>query len=91
MWTKQGEIRRDDNCLDSTGTVVRNMWCHGVKGNQFWNYDAASQQFVHQPSHKCLTVSANMKKVVLNVCNKTNPGQIWEIKLSHSTTQQAGT
>ena len=52
MLTYNGEIRRDDTCLDSTGTSVRNMRCHGAKGNQYWSYDAANKQVKHQSSRK---------------------------------------
>ena len=39
MLSKTGEIRRDEACLDYSGTDVILYPCHGSKGNQFWEYD----------------------------------------------------
>jgi hypothetical protein len=39
MLSKEGEIRRDEACLDYAGTDVILYPCHGSKGNQFWEYD----------------------------------------------------
>lgn len=38
MLSKEGEIRRDEACLDYAGQDVILYPCHGSKGNQFWNY-----------------------------------------------------
>ena len=39
MLSKEGEIRRDEACLDYAGTDVILYPCHGSKGNQFWEYN----------------------------------------------------
>ncbi len=39
MLSKEGEIRRDEACLDYAGSDVILYPCHGSKGNQFWKYD----------------------------------------------------
>lgn len=39
MFSKTGEIRRDDACVDFAGTEVILYPCHGSKGNQFWEYE----------------------------------------------------
>jgi hypothetical protein len=39
MFSKTGEIRRDEACLDFAGSDVILYPCHGSKGNQFWEYD----------------------------------------------------
>ena len=39
MLSKEGEIRRDDACLDFAGRDVILFTCHGGKGNQEWSYD----------------------------------------------------
>ena len=39
MLSKQGEIRRDEACLDYAGTQIILYPCHGSKGNQFWEYN----------------------------------------------------
>lgn len=40
MYSKNGEIRRDETCLDYSGHDVVLYPCHGAKGNQLWLYDA---------------------------------------------------
>lgn len=39
MYSKNGEIRRDETCLDYSGHDVVLYPCHGAKGNQLWLYD----------------------------------------------------
>ena len=39
MLSKQGEIRRDEACLDYAGTQIILYPCHGSKGNQYWEYN----------------------------------------------------
>ncbi len=39
MLSKEGEIRRDEACLDFAGTDVILYPCHGSRGNQFWMYN----------------------------------------------------
>jgi hypothetical protein len=39
LYSKTGEIRRDEACLDYAGSDVILYPCHGAKGNQFWEYD----------------------------------------------------
>ena len=39
LYSKSGEIRRDEACLDYAGTDVILYPCHGAKGNQYWEYD----------------------------------------------------
>ena len=39
MLSKDGEIRRDESCVDYAGTDVMVFPCHGMKGNQEWRYN----------------------------------------------------
>lgn len=39
MLSKDGEIRRDESCVDFAGKDVMIFPCHGMKGNQEWRYD----------------------------------------------------
>lgn len=39
MLSKEGEIRRDEACLDYAGQDVILYPCHGSKGNQLWIYN----------------------------------------------------
>ncbi len=38
MLSKNGEIRRDEGCMDYAGQNVVVYPCHGMKGNQEWTY-----------------------------------------------------
>ena len=38
MLSKDGEIRRDEGCMDYAGKFVMIYPCHGMKGNQEWVY-----------------------------------------------------
>ena len=40
-YTKRQQIMSDDNCLDATGQTspVKLVRCHGMGGNQAWNYN----------------------------------------------------
>ena len=38
MLSKEGEIRRDEACMDYAGSDVILYPCHGSKGNQYWEY-----------------------------------------------------
>lgn len=49
MMSKEGEIRRDEACLDYSGNDVILYPCHGSGGNQMWFYDMAVRDllFIH--------------------------------------------
>jgi len=38
MLSPEGEIRRDEGCIDYAGQLVMIYPCHGMKGNQEWLY-----------------------------------------------------
>ena len=50
LFSKTGEIRRDEACLDYAGTDVILYPCHGAKGNQYWEYDPTvySLHYLHE-------------------------------------------
>lgn len=39
LLSKEGEIRRDEACVDFAGSDVILYPCHGTRGNQLWLYD----------------------------------------------------
>lgn len=69
MLSKEGEIRRDEACLDYAGSDVILYPCHGSKGNQLWIYDDASGTVQHGSSRKCLEMSADRQKVSMQMCS----------------------
>jgi len=38
LLSPEGEIRRDEGCIDYAGQFVMIYPCHGMKGNQEWIY-----------------------------------------------------
>ncbi|KAM7301107.1 putative polypeptide N-acetylgalactosaminyltransferase 9 [Ixodes scapularis] len=69
MLSKEGEIRRDEACLDYAGDEVILYPCHGSKGNQLWLYDDVSHTIQHGSSHKCLEMKQDREKVSMETCN----------------------
>ena len=90
MFSKNGEIRRDEMCLDFI--AAKNMLalypCHGMGGNQMWLLNG--WQIKHKQTDECLTVSGNdtpvqplpisseMRYAILSACKKGDKKQEWE-------------
>ncbi|CAL1533307.1 unnamed protein product [Lymnaea stagnalis] len=76
MLSKQGEIRRDDGCLDySGGEDVIIYPCHGQKGNQEWVYKE-DNTLLHVNTQKCAEVSVDGKKLTMKKCTGIDR-QLW--------------
>ncbi|KAL4002171.1 Polypeptide N-acetylgalactosaminyltransferase 5 [Acanthocheilonema viteae] len=83
MITKDGEIRRDDSCIDYAGVDVMVYPCHGMKGNQEWKYlpyKSQILQILHVTTNECLEMSRDGAKLLMNVCDQTNPYQHWLVQ-----------
>lgn len=78
MLSKTGEIRRDEACLDFAGTDVILYPCHGSKGNQFWMYDHQTHTLKHGSSRKCLALSTNKDRLLMESCDAAEPRQRWK-------------
>ena len=80
LWSKDGEIRRDEECLDYNGQEIILYPCHGQRGNQWWVYDTHSQMLKHAVSNKCLTVDNNKQKLLMEQCNDRNTRLRWAVQ-----------
>ncbi|KAK6100888.1 Glycosyl transferase 2 family protein [Brugia pahangi] len=80
MLSKDGEIRRDESCIDYAGADVMVYPCHGMKGNQEWKYLPDESQILHVITSKCLEMSRDGSKLMMNVCDQANPYQHWLIQ-----------
>uniref|UniRef100_A0AAR5Q0S1 Polypeptide N-acetylgalactosaminyltransferase n=1 Tax=Dendroctonus ponderosae TaxID=77166 RepID=A0AAR5Q0S1_DENPD len=80
LYSKTGEIRRDEGCLDYSGAEVILYPCHGSKGNQYWEYDHEAKTLRHGSSDKCLTINASKTKIVMEHCNSNLAHQRWEME-----------
>jgi len=80
MLSKQGEIRRDEACLDYAGSEVILYPCHGSKGNQYWQYDHHSETLRHGASRRCLAITVSKDKLVMEECGAGEPRQRWRFQ-----------
>ena len=78
MLSKEGEIRRDDSCLDYAGRDIILFSCHGGKGNQEWSYNHETMTLKHPTSGKCLTLATDKKKLQMEKCDINNEQQRWK-------------
>jgi len=87
MFSKTGEIRRDDACLDYAGGVQNIILfsCHGGKGNQNWEYHHDTQTIRHPNTHKCLTLAENKEKLLMEKCDSNEERQRWRFGSYNST------
>jgi polypeptide N-acetylgalactosaminyltransferase len=77
LLSKEGEIRRDEACLDYSGKEVILYPCHGSRGNQLWIYDSSNQLIRHGSSGKCLQMSSSKDALWMKTCDSSNPAQRW--------------
>lgn len=77
MMSKQGEIRRDEACLDFSSKDVILFSCHGGGGNQQWEYSHDRKRLHHAVSGKCLALTEKKDKLAMEVCDDNNDRQHW--------------
>ncbi|CAB3401455.1 unnamed protein product [Caenorhabditis bovis] len=80
MMSKDGEIRRDESCVDYAGNDVMIFPCHGMKGNQEWRYNDDTGRLQHVVSQKCLGMTKDGAKLTMTMCNYDDPYQHWKFK-----------
>ncbi|XP_043597671.1 putative polypeptide N-acetylgalactosaminyltransferase 9 isoform X2 [Bombus pyrosoma] len=80
MLSKTGEIRRDESCLDYSGTDVILYPCHGSKGNQQWIYNHQTKQIRHGSSDKCLAITESKQRLIMEECSATAARQRWSFE-----------
>lgn len=81
--SKEGEIRRDDVCVDNTPKGVVLFSCHSQKGNQHWMYNELTKHLKNGGS--CLAITENRNKLLLEPCNPDKLSQKWIIENFNST------
>ncbi|XP_076329556.1 putative polypeptide N-acetylgalactosaminyltransferase 9 [Tachypleus tridentatus] len=90
MLSKEGEIRRDEACVDYAGQDVILYPCHGSKGNQLWIYEPDKHLLVHGSSRKCLEMSADRQKLLMQECSLTETRQMWKFQNFDPSRQSPG-
>ncbi|XP_014664145.1 PREDICTED: polypeptide N-acetylgalactosaminyltransferase 5-like [Priapulus caudatus] len=79
QFSKEAEIRRDDSCLDYSGKDVIVYPCHNQKGNQQWKYNTETLAISHVSSGRCMEMSSDHKKVIMETCHGS-PRQQWVVE-----------
>ncbi|KPM09916.1 polypeptide N-acetylgalactosaminyltransferase 9-like protein [Sarcoptes scabiei] len=85
LYSKIGEIRRDEACLDYAGHDVVLYPCHGSKGNQHWIYNQRLKQIKHAITGKCLEMSISKDRLKVHDCSSTNKYQQWTFSEFNAT------
>eukprot|EP00092_Neocalanus_flemingeri_P074982 GFUD01092815.1.p1 GENE.GFUD01092815.1~~GFUD01092815.1.p1 ORF type:complete len:654 (-),score=135.57 GFUD01092815.1:284-2245(-) len=85
LMSKTGEIRRDDACLDYGGTDVILYPCHGARGNQWWLFNEDDKSLKHAVSRKCLSISEDQQKLLMEECSIVNKRQHWNLQNYNAT------
>ncbi|KYQ55434.1 Putative polypeptide N-acetylgalactosaminyltransferase 9 [Trachymyrmex zeteki] len=80
MLSKTGEIRRDESCLDYSGSDVILYPCHGSKGNQQWIYNPQTNHIRHGSSDKCLAITESKQQLVMEECSPNALRQRWSFE-----------
>lgn len=80
LYSKTGEIRRDEACLDYSGQEVILYPCHGSRGNQFWDYDSEKKLIRHGSSDKCMAINSAKTKLVMEHCDPESAHQKWNME-----------
>lgn len=77
LLSRDGEIRRDEACVDYAGHDVILFPCHGSGGNQLWFYEKDTKQVRHSTSGRCMELARGSLKLGMSDCDPTNDAQKW--------------
>ncbi|CAL1274073.1 unnamed protein product [Larinioides sclopetarius] len=79
MFSNEGEIKRDEACLDYSGGDVILYPCHGAGGNQMWIYDPNLHTIQQTSSRKCMELAPDKQSVLMALCSGS-PRQKWLVQ-----------
>uniref|UniRef100_A0A6G1SJB9 Polypeptide N-acetylgalactosaminyltransferase n=1 Tax=Aceria tosichella TaxID=561515 RepID=A0A6G1SJB9_9ACAR len=77
LLSREGEIRRDEACVDYAGKDVVLFPCHGSGGNQLWIYDNKTQLIRHGTSGRCMEYNRVRIRLKMSDCDPNNDAQRW--------------
>ncbi|CAH0398450.1 unnamed protein product [Chilo suppressalis] len=82
VYTKNGEIKREDKCLEHLFSILTLYFCKGRTGSQTWIYNTKTKHIRHLDLQKCLQVKKYVDKklrLTLEDCS-TASTQKWEME-----------
>lgn len=84
-WHKDVRPVKRNVCFDVSSSEVKApvmLWnCHGMQGNQLWQYKLGSHHLFHQITGNCLDCDKERNDLFMNKCDDNSPTQRW--KFSH--------
>lgn len=85
LLSRDGEIRRDEACVDYAGHEVVLFPCHGSGGNQLWFYDDLTMQVRHSTSGRCMELARDRIRIQMSDCDPTIESQRWTFQHYNAT------
>lgn len=85
LLSRDGEIRRDEACVDYAGKDVVLFPCHGSGGNQMWYYEKDSKQIRHSTSGRCMELARDRIRIQMSDCDPTTDAQRWTFQHYNAT------
>lgn len=85
LLSRDGEIRRDEACVDYAGKDVVLFPCHGSGGNQLWLYDNETQLVRHSTSGRCMEIAHDRVHIKMSDCDPSNGAQKWTFQHYNAT------
>ncbi|XP_065082981.1 putative polypeptide N-acetylgalactosaminyltransferase 9 isoform X2 [Ochlerotatus camptorhynchus] len=87
FFTADGEVTREDHCLDYDGSKLEMIRCHKMRGNQLWVYHEKETHFRHINTNRCLEWSDEKLKVI--ECSDSKVQQKWLIQYYNASNLKA--
>uniref|UniRef100_A0A1Q3FQP6 Polypeptide N-acetylgalactosaminyltransferase n=1 Tax=Culex tarsalis TaxID=7177 RepID=A0A1Q3FQP6_CULTA len=78
FFTADGEITREDHCVDYDAKKLEMIRCHKLKGNQFWVYEENAGHFRHVYHDRCLELDGHELK--MSECIEGEVKQKWVLE-----------
>jgi len=85
LLSRDGEIRRDEACVDYAGHDVVLFPCHGSGGNQLWFYDKDTMQIRHSTSGRCMELARDRVHIRMSDCDSARDVQRWTFQHYNAT------
>lgn len=89
LLSRDGEIRRDEACMDYAGRDIVLFPCHGSGGNQLWYYEHETKLIRHSTSGRCVELGSDRIGLRMSDCDPDEPKQKWTFQHYNATLADA--